>query len=119
MTSTLTDTWVKASWSEYLDAIAQLSQQKTKSYYHQGRYKLEMTLSDDLGNKRLLYEEFGAAEYWVVDVQNAQVIAFEIKDGGSRRLEESLVFSGLKISILNETLQHFIYNRSEQIIRCG
>jgi len=63
------------------------------------------TLSEDLGNKRLLYEELGVREYWVVDVQNAEVIAFEVKDGGSRRLKESLVLAGLAISVLNEALQ--------------
>ena len=31
----------------------------------------DITLSSDVGNKRLLYEELEVAEYWVVDVQKA------------------------------------------------
>lgn len=41
------------------------------------------TLLDDLGTKRSLYEEMGVAECWVVDVHNAQVIAYVIRDRGS------------------------------------
>lgn len=34
------------------------------------------TLLDDLGTKRSLYEELGVIEYWVVDVQASQIIAY-------------------------------------------
>lgn len=63
------------------------------------------SLSDDLGEKRLLYEELQIAEYWVVDVQNVRVIAFKIEDRGSRRITESQILSGLNIEILTEALQ--------------
>jgi len=63
------------------------------------------SLADDLGAKRLLYEDVGLGEYWVIDVQNINVIAFAIKDGGSKRIAESQVLSGLKFSILTEALQ--------------
>lgn len=63
------------------------------------------SLADDLGEKRLLYEDLEIAEYWVVDVQNVKVIAFAIEDNGSKRVAESLVLTGLKIEILTETLQ--------------
>jgi Uma2 family endonuclease len=36
------------------------------------------TLNDDLGNKRLLYEELGVSEYWSVKVDDPQIFAFEI-----------------------------------------
>ena len=64
----------------------------------------DSTLSDDLGNKRLLYEEVPVREYWVVDVQGAVVRAFAVGDGGSRRISESLVFPGLAINLLEEAL---------------
>jgi Uma2 family endonuclease len=65
----------------------------------------DTTLSDDLGNKRLLYEEVSVREYWVIDVASATVKAFAISGGGSHRLSESLVFPGLKISLLGTALQ--------------
>lgn len=64
----------------------------------------DSTLADDLGNKRLLYEEVPVREYWVVDVQGAVVRAFAVGDGGSRRITESLVFPGLAISLLEAAL---------------
>ena len=63
------------------------------------------SLADDLGEKRLLYEDLEIAEYWVVDVQNVKVIAFAIEDNGSKRIAESLVLTGLKIEILTAALQ--------------
>ena len=62
------------------------------------------SLLDDLGTKRALYEELGIAEYWVVDVQNAQIIAYAIADQGSKRIQESQVLPGLAMSILEKAL---------------
>ncbi|KAM3092996.1 Uma2 family endonuclease [Phormidesmis sp. 146-35] len=64
----------------------------------------DSSLSDDLGKKRLLYEDLGVAEYWVVDVENTQIIAFQIVDNGSHRITQSQVLPGLKISVLSEGL---------------
>jgi len=63
------------------------------------------SLLDDLGTKRSLYEDLGVAEYWVVDVQNAQIIAYAMADQGSKRIRESKVFPGLVIAILEEALR--------------
>lgn len=64
------------------------------------------SLADDLGAKRLLYEELQVAEYWVVDVQNAQIIAFAIiANNGSRRITQSEILPGLPISLLEEALR--------------
>jgi Uma2 family endonuclease len=62
------------------------------------------TLEDDLGAKRLLYEEMGVAEYWVVDMQNSQVYAFTTIDRGSKRIDTSLVLPGLSIATITEAL---------------
>ncbi|MGI8503505.1 MAG: Uma2 family endonuclease [Hassallia sp.] len=63
------------------------------------------SLADDKGEKRLLYEDLGVAEYWILDVQNVQVIAFAIENGGSRRITQSQVLPGLQISLLNDALR--------------
>ncbi|MEA5551424.1 Uma2 family endonuclease [Anabaena cylindrica UHCC 0172] len=63
------------------------------------------SISDDLGFKRLLYERLGVKEYWVMDANNNDIIAFEISDGGSRRIEESKVLTGLQIATIKEAIQ--------------
>ncbi len=63
------------------------------------------SLLDDQGNKRFLYEELEVAEYWVVDVQKAQISAYAIANRGSQRLTESQVLTGLPIAIVEEALQ--------------
>jgi Uma2 family endonuclease len=63
------------------------------------------SLLDDVGAKRALYEELGVSEYWVVDVQNAQVLAYAMADQGSKRIQVSLVLPGLAISVLEEALR--------------
>jgi Uma2 family endonuclease len=65
----------------------------------------DSTLADDIGEKRLLYEELKVAEYWVLDVQKSEIIAFAIiADNGSRRLVQSEVLPGLTIALLTEAL---------------
>ena len=63
------------------------------------------SLADDKGEKRLMYEDLQVAEYWIVDVQNVQVIAFAVENDGSRRIAQSQVLPGLDISLLNEAFR--------------
>lgn len=63
------------------------------------------TLNDDIGRKRLLYERLEVQEYWVVDVDAGEVIAFEVANGGSKQIRESKVLPELKISLIEEALQ--------------
>ncbi|MBD0313368.1 MAG: Uma2 family endonuclease [Microcoleus sp. T3-bin5] len=77
----------------------------------------DSTLADDIGEKRLLYEELKVAEYWVLDVQKSQIIAFAIiADNGSRRLVQSEVLPGLTIAVLEEALQR---SRTENQAQVG
>jgi Uma2 family endonuclease len=62
------------------------------------------TLEDDLGAKRLLYEEMGIDEYWVVDVQNTLIYAFTMIDRGSKRIDTSIVLQGLSIDTITTAL---------------
>lgn len=63
------------------------------------------SLLDDKGNKRLLYEELGIDEYWIIDVQNVEVIAFAVENNGSRKIRQSQVLPGLDIAVLKEAFQ--------------
>ncbi|WP_017721074.1 Uma2 family endonuclease [Kamptonema formosum] len=62
------------------------------------------SISDDLGRKRLLYERAGVREYWVVDTNAREAIAFEISQGRSGEIQESLVLPGLWIALVEEAL---------------
>ncbi len=66
----------------------------------------DTSLKDDLGAKRLQYEDLGIAEYWIVNVQARQILAFAIApDSSIRRVRESQVLPGLKLEILEQALQ--------------
>lgn len=184
------DTWVQATWNEYLSALDDPAHVKSKGYYSNGRMRLEMQLSvgfdhskdhgiialainlygilkgipftildnccfrktgyvefqpdlayyvgdkataiptgtdvvnldeypvpdlvvevakssllDDRTVKRVLYEEVGIAEYWIVKVETAEVLAYQMSDRGSQRIDTSLMFPCLEIATLNQALQ--------------
>lgn len=184
-----TDTWIPATWDEYIQTIENPEYEKAKSYYFNGQMRIEMSpvgndhasdhsiiiytvhllatiksidlngkdnctyrkagydeaqpnasfyigenaevvpwgttiidldvyppptlvievantsIADDKGDKRLLYEEIGVQEYWIVDVQKVQVIAFAIENGGSRKITQSQVLPGLAISLVEEAFR--------------
>jgi Uma2 family endonuclease len=56
------------------------------------------------------------AEYWIMDVQNVQIMAFAIADGGSKRITQSLVLPGLEISLLNEAFRMTRQTDQSQVI---
>ena len=44
-------------------------------------------------------------EYWVVNVETSEILAFAVADGGSRRISESQVLAGLEIGVVEEALK--------------
>ncbi|KST62461.1 Uma2 family endonuclease [Mastigocoleus testarum] len=74
------------------------------------------SLADDKGEKRLLYEDLGVDEYWIVDVQNVQIIAFTMIDGGSKRITASQVLPGLEFSLLNEAFRRTRETNQSEVI---
>ncbi|MEG3938826.1 Uma2 family endonuclease [Microcoleus sp. S36b_A3] len=66
------------------------------------------SFNDDLGSKRLLYEDAGISEYWVDRANTGEVFAFAINGGGSGRIQQSRVLPGLEIALVEEAL-----NRSQ------
>lgn len=66
----------------------------------------DTSLADDLGQKRLQYEDLGILEYWIVNVQTTQILAFTIaSDGAIRHIRASQALPGLKLEILEQALQ--------------
>jgi Uma2 family endonuclease len=64
------------------------------------------SLSEDLGTKRSLYESLGVKEYWVIDVESNQILAFQILSvQASQPIRESIVLPGLELSLLEEALR--------------
>lgn len=63
------------------------------------------TILDDLGAKRTLFEAMGVREYWVVDVERAEIVAYAIQQGGSLRIAQSQVLEGLDIAVLEAALR--------------
>ncbi len=74
------------------------------------------SLADDKGEKRLLYEELGVDEYWIIDVRNVQIIAFAIENNGSRKITQSLVLPGLAISLLEEAFRRTRQMNQSQVV---
>jgi Uma2 family endonuclease len=65
----------------------------------------DTSLSDDLGTKRLQYEDLRIPEYWIVNVKAMKVLGFSISaDGTTQRIQVSRVLPGLKLAILEDAL---------------
>ena len=63
------------------------------------------SLSDDKGEKRIIYENINVNEYWIIDVKNVKIIAFSIKDGGSKQIAVSEILPRLEFALLEEALR--------------
>jgi len=75
------------------------------------------SINDNLGFKRLLYERLGVKEYWVMNANNDDIIAFEISDGGSRKIDESKVLPGLEMATVKEAIQRSLTEDDGEVNR--
>ena len=62
------------------------------------------SVSDDLERKRILYQNLGVQEYWVVDVNALQITAFTITQGKSYAIQQSHILPDLAISVVETAL---------------
>jgi Uma2 family endonuclease len=64
----------------------------------------DTTLASDLDEMKQLYAALGIPEYWVINVQGKQVLAFRLIDGKYQQCETSIALPGLPIDLLEQTL---------------
>lgn len=66
----------------------------------------DTTLATDLDEKKQLYAALLIPEYWVINVQGRQVLAFRLQeDGKYQQIHHSVALENLAISLLEQTLE--------------
>lgn len=76
----------------------------------------DTSIADEQGEKRLQYETLDIPEYWIVDVQNLQIIAWAItSDGSSCPIQVSRVLPGLSLPTLAEALRRSRQNHQAAV----
>lgn len=65
----------------------------------------DTSLRQDLAEQKRLYETLGIREYWVINVQNYQILAFRLNEAGIYEpCTEFRVLPGLPIALLSQTI---------------
>ena len=66
----------------------------------------DTTLATDLDEKKQLYAALLIPEYWVINVQGKQVLAFRLQENGKyEQISHSIALENLEISLLEQTLE--------------
>lgn len=66
----------------------------------------DTTLATDLDEKKQLYAALLIPEYWVINVQGKQVLAFRLQeDGKYQQINHSVALENLAIALLEQTLE--------------
>ncbi len=66
----------------------------------------DTTLATDLDEKKQLYAALEIPEYWVINVQGRQVLAFRLQeDGKYQQISHSVALENLALALLEQTLE--------------
>ncbi|MGV2829552.1 hypothetical protein [Myxosarcina sp. GI1(2024)] len=122
-TKLIIDTWVSATWDEYLQHIERPDCQKAKGYYYDGRYRIEMTLigndhSQDhsiINHAIYLYATLNLFIRYSYKYSSKWLLIFKIENQVSRRISESIVLPRLKIELLTEALRRSRHNNHTEV----
>jgi Uma2 family endonuclease len=67
----------------------------------------DTTLATDLDEKKQLYAALLIPEYWVINVQGRQVLAFRLQENGKyQQITHSVALENLPVALLEQTLEH-------------
>ena len=97
----ITDTWVTASWDEYLENIDRPGYEKAKGYYYNGKYRIEITPigndhSKDHSNIHTATSLFAIAKKVAIDIRDN----CSYRKAGIKEFQPDSCYTGDKANVI-------------------